>query len=629
MTTFGDRVGTATGRGRPAGGIRIAAASFLLAAFATGCGLPPDARGQGVTGDAVADYLRGRTAIVLGEYDTAAAALTPLAASDDAYLPVLDLAVYSNLLAGDYEAALESARRMSEMRDGSWPHRVVLYSDLVRDGAWEEAVRVIESYGRNLWVDLLAAWAEYGAGDVERAIARLRPHAALLAGPEQVPPAQQHVRYHLGLLELAAGREAEGLEWLRQSRDYAAPGYRAVLESGYRLEGEQLESLYLSAIRNHPEREIYERLLLEEARSRIVDGPIDGVAEALLSISEMTPWVSGANGARVPLHVASELRPDGQEIAYALATRLTGDGKYSEAVRTLREAGFAAREMRLAEADAQLRLGDFDGAIGIYSDLLEGNPEEPWLYYTLAEAHRTNERYAEAEDWYTKSLDSYEGLLDSLAGFGIANAKGDMDLDTWALKGQGRTPLEPQLGPVPELSGDERRKYIRLVSDQLRMEPRLWSAYFGRGVASERVGDWAAAESDLQRALRLSGENPSVANYLGYSWIDQGVRLDEGLALLQEALRRRPDDPYILDSVAWALYRKGEYRKALPLLERALQGAPGIAEIYDHLGDVLWRLGNEEEAAYQWSRALTLSPEEHIRERAERKIRSGLGVADP
>ena len=96
--------------------------------------------------------------------------------------------------------------------------------------------------------------------------------------------------------------------------------------------------------------------------------------------------------------------------------------------------------------------------------------------------------------------------------------------------------------------------------------------------------------------------------------------------MLEAALDNRPDDPYILDSVGWALYRVGDYDGALQLLEKALHFEPGVAEIYDHFGDVLWTLGYRTEANYQWKRALTLDPEEHIRERAERKAREGLGI---
>ena len=159
------------------------------------------------------------------------------------------------------------------------------------------------------------------------------------------------------------------------------------------------------------------------------------------------------------------------------------------------------------------------------------------------------------------------------------------------------------------------------------MESSLWPAYFGRGIAYERLGEWPEAEVDLQRALRISNDHPSVANYLGYYWIDNGMHLERGLELLEAALERRPQDPYILDSVGWALYRVGDYEGALDLLEQALQLEPGVAEIYDHFGDVLWTLGYRTEARYQWERALTLDPEEHIRVRAERKAREGLGVS--
>ena len=562
-----------------------------------------------------------------GAFDDAAQAFTPLAGRADIDISVHDFAIYSNLLAGRYEESVSGAKRAEMRGERSWPHTLVLFSDRVREGDWDEALALIEEQGPGLWVDLLAAWVEYGAGDIATGIDRLRNRQAVPADSFDQRSRLQHVAYHLGLLELAAGMESEGVRSLDQAMDYAVPGYRAILEQGARLEPGRAEALYLAALRDHPERAVYESLLLGDAQPRLVQGPVDGVAEALLSIAEMTRWVSGRSGSRVPLQVAAALRPSDSEISYALATRLVRIGQYGEAISTLRATGSTAREIRLAEAEALLEGGDVEGAVSVYNELLDEDPQEPWLNYSLADVYQRSEDYEAARKWYSATLQSYERVLNALGGMGISTAMGNLSLDEWALSGRSRSPLMAPISPIPDLPDEERREYIRLVADHLRMESSLWPAYFGRGIANERLGEWPAAEVDLQRALRISNDHPSVANYLGYYWIDNGLHLERGLELLEAALARRPQDPYILDSVGWALYRVGDYEGALDHLEQALQLEPGVAEIYDHFGDVLWTLGYRTEARYQWERALTLDPEEHIRERAERKAREGLGVS--
>ena len=95
-----------------------------------------------------------------------------------------------------------------------------------------------------------------------------------------------------------------------------------------------------------------------------------------------------------------------------------------------------------------------------------------------------------------------------------------------------------------------------------------WVYYYYRGICEERSKQWNKAEADMRKALELQPEQPHVLNYLGYSWIDQGVNLDEGMKMIKRAVEQRPDDGYIVDSLGWAYYphrqlrRRGEESRA-------------------------------------------------------------------
>ena len=67
----------------------------------------------------------------------------------------------------------------------------------------------------------------------------------------------------------------------------------------------------------------------------------------------------------------------------------------------------------------------------------------------------------------------------------------------------------------------------------------------------------------MRKALELQPEQPHVLNYLGYSWIDQGINLDEGMKMIKRAVDQRPDDGYIVDSLGWAYYRIGNFEDAV------------------------------------------------------------------
>jgi Flp pilus assembly protein TadD len=153
-----------------------------------------------------------------------------------------------------------------------------------------------------------------------------------------------------------------------------------------------------------------------------------------------------------------------------------------------------------------------------------------------------------------------------------------------------------------------------------------WRIYFARGGARERLGEWPRAENDLQTAMSLNPNDPTIMNYLGYSWIDRGINLDEGLSLIEGALRLDPNNGAITDSLGWAHYKLGNYERAIFYLERATELEPDISEILDHLGDAYWQVGRFKEAGYQWERALKYATTEDEIALLESKLKSGLAM---
>lgn len=136
-----------------------------------------------------------------------------------------------------------------------------------------------------------------------------------------------------------------------------------------------------------------------------------------------------------------------------------------------------------------------------------------------------------------------------------------------------------------------------------------WRLHYTRGIALERAKIWDRAEKDFLTALDLEPDQPLVLNYLGYSWVEQGIQLDRAKAMIETAVAKRPEDGYITDSLGWVLYRLGDYAAAVEKLERAVELEPGDPVINDHLGDAYWIVGRKNEAKFQWIRALSLQPD--------------------
>jgi Flp pilus assembly protein TadD len=155
------------------------------------------------------------------------------------------------------------------------------------------------------------------------------------------------------------------------------------------------------------------------------------------------------------------------------------------------------------------------------------------------------------------------------------------------------------------------------------MDSRNWALFYARGIALERSHHWSRAEKDFLEALRLRPDQPDVLNYLGYTWVDQGINLEKGRKLIERAVELRPNDGAIVDSLGWALYRMGEFPSSVKSLERAAELKAEDPTINEHLGDALWQVGRYDEARFQWKRAMSLDPEPEQIEALKAKISSG------
>ena len=151
-----------------------------------------------------------------------------------------------------------------------------------------------------------------------------------------------------------------------------------------------------------------------------------------------------------------------------------------------------------------------------------------------------------------------------------------------------------------------------------------WRFFVTRASSLIELDRFAEAEADLKRAVEVAPEEPVALNYLGYSWAERGINLDEAFKLIEKAAALRPQSGAIIDSLGWAHYQRGDYKEALPHLENAAALEPADPTVTEHLGDVYWRLGREVEARFQWTRALELEPSDRARAGLEEKLKSGL-----
>jgi len=145
---------------------------------------------------------------------------------------------------------------------------------------------------------------------------------------------------------------------------------------------------------------------------------------------------------------------------------------------------------------------------------------------------------------------------------------------------------------------------LSLVSAGLEIEPDNPGLLYERGVIYDRMGDTDAAIKQMEEVVRRDPDHADALNYIGYTYADQGINLEEAERLIIKALSIKPDNGYIIDSLGWVYYQKGLFEEALVHLERAVELVPEDPIILEHLGDVYMKLAQPEKAINIYERAL-------------------------
>ena len=154
----------------------------------------------------------------------------------------------------------------------------------------------------------------------------------------------------------------------------------------------------------------------------------------------------------------------------------------------------------------------------------------------------------------------------------------------------------------------------------LRKAPKKTEVLFRLGVIWDKLRDRDKCLEYMKKVIEIDPQHADALNWVGYTYAERGIRLDEAEELIRRALKIKPKDGYIIDSLGWVYYQRGEFKEALRYLKEAHELVPTDPIITEHLGDCYWKLGNKEEALKLYKRALELKPEKERKREIERKI---------
>jgi len=157
---------------------------------------------------------------------------------------------------------------------------------------------------------------------------------------------------------------------------------------------------------------------------------------------------------------------------------------------------------------------------------------------------------------------------------------------------------------------------IELYNSYLVNNPGSEAILYSIAVTYFSVGKDDKSIEVMKEIIELNPDNADALNFIGYTYADKGINLDQAETHIKKALNLAPNTGYIVDSLGWVYFRKGMLREAIENLERAAELSPGDAAIRDHLGDVYLESGDISRAlkSYQYALKLLKENEEKIEE---------------
>src|SRR6516164_6511919 len=509
------------------------------------------------------------------DHDAAAAATFYRSAlrADPGNNELLDRTFLSVLLNGDVEEAGRLAERVLRVDKEDRIARLVLGVRAIKQKQYQVARQQLAQSVRGPITDLaavlLTAWTQSTPTDAKAAIETIDK----LSGPDWYGIFKD---LHAGMILDLAGQKKEAGKRLEHAHQLDPTALRVVQAYGSYLSRNGNKDDALKVFKDFdtqlPRHPLITEAIADIASGKklplLVDSSQMGAAEALYGLGAALGRRGGEDLGLIYLQLSLYLVPTHQLALLSLADLYEGLKKPDLAIKTYERMppssplGRSALIQRAVDLDTSERS---DEAKADLQKLITTGPTDIEAVTALANLERGRKEFAECADAYAKAI---------------------------------------ALTPAPDKSA--------------------WTLFYFRGICYERSKQWPKAEADFKKALELFPDQPHVLNYLGYSWVDKGINLDEGLRMISRAVEQRADDGYIVDSLGWAYYRIGKYDEAVKELDRAVELKPEDPTINDHLGDAYWKVGRALEARFQWAHARDLNPEPEDLTVIQQKLKSGL-----
>lgn len=389
-----------------------------------------------------------------------------------------------------------------------------------------------------------------------------------------------------------------------------------------------------------------------------VIAPYQNVPEAHLSLAVLALLNNDRHRAKDEAQKALELKPDSEMAALTYAQVSSNTDRAIDILSTFLEKYPESREVRVSLARLLLGQKKYESAEREFLILLNLDPQDPMVLYSLGLLSIQESDYVSAENYFKKYLETFSGqsrkkqqefvqvlfLLSQIAEEQhqydkalqwLSQISSDEDDEIVLAVKIRRAQIYAKNGNVnkarkiiTDLVNEnpyEREKLLLTEAQILREVKKIKEAFnvleagitqfpqnisilYDYALTAENLGKYDVMEESLKRIIEVDPNYQQAYNALGYSLADRNLRLDEAYMLINKAITLAPDDPYIIDSLGWIFFRQGKLELAEQNLRRAYELRPDN-EIMIHLAEVLWVKGNHQEALQLLGKAKKKDPD--------------------
>jgi tetratricopeptide (TPR) repeat protein len=290
-----------------------------------------------------------------------------------------------------------------------------------------------------------------------------------------------------------------------------------------------------------------------------------------------------------------------------------------------------------SDLDAQLRLAllygeekEYPKAIDQLTQILKARPTElkirDYLGFLYEEAKDTKK----AIETYTFNVQLepsyFEGHLHlGLLFYRLKQFPEAITHLTQALTINSKQPEAHIVLGLTYLQKDQFDDAARVLEEGISQNPKSADLHFNLGTVYDKLNRFDDVVRVMETAIKLDPHHADALNYLGYSYAERGVKIDQALSLTKQAVALKPSNGYYVDSLAWALFKSGLVTEALTEMKHAVALAGDDPVLYEHLGDIYAKQRNLSDARESWLHALELDPSNN---KLMDRFRE-LGMGDP